>query len=69
MFENQFYDLTSDERDELGERIAGGEVVADHANETDAFNITLDSGRRVSGLYRWGMDDGEYVKLVVSEDE
>lgn len=63
---NEFWDLTKEEQEELENRFASGEVVGSPATQTDAFNITLSTKRRVSGMYRWDSDYGEFVKLVIT---
>ena len=58
-------ELSQDERRELGERIAGGDIWNETEGE-DCFDIALKcSGRNVSGRYLWESGMGEYEELTV----
>lgn len=58
---NEYSQLTRSEREELAERLAGGEITqADRESgavvtwmRRDWFSIELSSGRTVSGSYGW----------------
>jgi len=60
-----FLQLRDDEKREIGERIARGEVVPDNDAQADAFDLMLDSGINVRGLYRWGSEFGEFEQFEV----
>ena len=58
-------ELTEAERDELGEKIAGGDIFAIQDWQQDGFRISLSTGKLVSGRYKWGSEFGEFVTFEV----
>ena len=68
MFANEYDALTTDEKTELAEKIAGGiGINAEPGQSRDLFEITLRSGRTVSGSYVWGMELGDFEWLMIRD--
>jgi len=65
MHHTNYHLLTDEEKYQLGEEIANGNI-SRSCSDSDWFNITLKcSGRRVCGSYKWGSDDGEFTRLSI----
>ena len=62
---NRFYELTDNEKQELSERLAAGDVAPNPTEEKDHFYIGLSSGRIIYGSYCWDMDWGEFSELEI----
>jgi hypothetical protein len=61
---NSYYDLTKQEREELSERLANGEI-SRACKKSDWFNIKLSSGRTACGVYAHESESGEFIRLAI----
>ena len=64
-----WWNLTDEEREEVSQRIAGGEVVGSPEQKKDFFFLRLESGRTVQGVYSW--DDSfptEWALLIMGDE-
>ena len=60
--------LTADEREELAERLAGGEVEPLPKRRRDMVDLYLKcTGRRITGVYLWGSEDWEWFEVEPEE--
>lgn len=61
---NDYNKLTDEERIELGDRLASGDISCAFAN-SDWFNLKLSSGRKVCGAYKHDSELGDFIRLAV----
>ena len=58
--------LTAEERRELAERIAGGDISRSCKRaKVDWFNVALSTGKRAVGAYAWDSGNDEFLRLAV----
>ena len=66
MQHENYYGLSREERTELGDKIANGDISRSCKRaKVDWFNIKLSTGRRAVGAYRWGTENGEFLRLEI----
>ena len=66
MQHENYYRLNPEERAELGDKIANGDISRScQRAKVDWFSIRLSTGRRAVGAYRWGAENGEFLRLEI----
>lgn len=67
---NDYAKLSKAEQCEFAERIAGGDISRSCPRaKIDWINVTLSTGKRCVGAYRWDTRNREYLRLRVVESK